>query len=86
MTLAIVAIVSISFVVLLGLSRVGKRSELEQKIFELKAEKYNLEKRNAKLQADFMNLKASWRNMKSNLPNTVPAEMCQDKSGESSSC
>lgn len=94
MTTAVVILsIVLGVVVLVSLLGEGKRSSLDSKIFELKAENYTLtqqkedaEKRNAKLQADMLNLKAAWHHMKSTLPFEIDQNISQEKkSGETSS-
>ena len=87
MTTAVITLSIVLGMVFLGaLLGIGKRSSLESKIFELKAENYSLEKRSAKLQADMLNLKASWHHMKSTSPLNISDENSQAlKSGETSS-
>jgi outer membrane murein-binding lipoprotein Lpp len=84
--LEIILAVILAIIVIAGLLGEGKRSSLDTKIMELKAENYSLSQENTKLKADNSHLKATWCSMKSKLPMNIDKKIGQGKSlGETSS-
>lgn len=68
------------------LTGAGNRSELEQKVFELKAKNYMLNKKYTELEERHNTIQQAWCNMKSTLPLNISKINSQEKkSGETSS-
>ncbi len=86
MTTAVVILsIVLGVVVLVSLLGEGKRSSMDAKIMELKAENYQLLQENTKLKSDYSDLKAVWCNIKSKLPLNIDKRSSQEKSLRESS-